>query len=83
MRPERERRVQPYTFSCQQVLMIFSTAAVPSFRDNQGATGTGCIEGFFRAENCNKNLMKSINTISLFFILKSVIKFNLFLLCQS
>ena len=44
---------------------------------------TGYIEGFFRAENCNKNMMKSINTISLFCILKSIIKFNLFLLCQS
>jgi len=39
---------------------------------------TGCTEGFFRAENCNKNMMKSINTISLFCILKSVIKFKLF-----
>jgi len=44
---------------------------------------TGCIEGFFKAENCNKYMMKSIKTISLFCILKSVIKFNLFLLCQS
>jgi len=39
---------------------------------------TGCIEGFVRAENCHKNMMKSINTISLFCILRSVIKFKLF-----
>jgi len=48
-----------------------------------GGAIMGCIEEFFRVENFNKNMMKSINTISLFCILKSVIKFNLFLLCQS
>jgi len=31
---------------------------------------TGCIEGFFEAENCKENAVESINTISLFCTLK-------------
>jgi len=37
---------------------------------------TGCIEGFFKAENCKENVVESINTISLFCVPKSVIKFR-------
>jgi len=51
---------------------------LPSARFPSQAPNTGCIEGFFRAENCNKNMMKSINTTSLFYISKNVIKFKLF-----
>jgi len=39
---------------------------------------TGCIEGFFKVENCKENVVESINTISLFCVPKSVIKFRLF-----
>ena len=38
--------------------------------------GTGCIEGFFKAENCKENVVESINTISLFCVPESVIKFR-------
>jgi len=37
---------------------------------------TGCIEGFFKAENCKENVVESINTISLFCVPESVIKFR-------
>jgi len=38
---------------------------------------TGYIEGFFKAENCKENVLESINTISIFCIPESVIKFRL------
>jgi len=38
---------------------------------------TGCIEGFFKAENCKENVVENINTISLFCVPESVIKFRL------
>ena len=39
---------------------------------------TGCIEGFSRAENCIENAMKITNSITKFYILKSVIKVKVF-----
>jgi len=39
---------------------------------------TGYIEGFSKVENCKENVVESINIISLFCILKSVIKLKLF-----
>ena len=41
--------------------------------------GTGCIEGFSEAENCKENVIESINTINLFYILKKCNQVQTFL----
>jgi len=50
--------------TCESVLTIEYN------KKEKGTVCTGCIEGFSKAENCKENVVESINTIRLFFILK-------------
>jgi len=56
------------------------TGKVYSFGRGNGAICTECIEGFSKAENCKENVIESINTISLFCILKKSNQVQTFLI---
>jgi len=60
----------PYFRSCVQECGQEDPQFDGLYSHNLLAPVTGCIEGFFEAENCKENAVESINTISLFCTLK-------------
>jgi len=67
-----ELRVSPLTFD--HLVGVIENDPVfvhhSEFSSKAPVEDTGCIEGFFEAENCKENAVESINTISLFCTLK-------------
>ena len=52
-------------------------------REDQWSDDTGCIKGFFEVEKYVENGIKTTNSISIFYALKSIMKVKLFLMSLS